>query len=130
MSYPNNANTYLPPVIQIPSALEITAISKANPMVLTTSANSEQVNVYISGQLIILRVPSSFGMWQANGLVGQISAINGNLITLNANSLNFDAFVDPNNGQIATLSPFGSRNLSYSNTTNQIAFQSLNNVGN
>jgi hypothetical protein len=132
MTVPNNANTYLPPVIQIPSALEITAISNSNPMIITTSMNSDQVNTYIPGQKVKLTVPVTFGMWQANNQIAQIIAVNGNELTLNINSINFDPFTIPPPGSLgpASIAPFGSQNLQFSNTTNLIGFQSANNIGN
>jgi hypothetical protein len=127
---PNNANQYLPPVITIPSALEITAISQSNPMQITTTMNSDQVNTYQMSQVVVLTVPVTFGMWQANGLKGIISGVAGNIISLAIDSTNFDPFVNPNNGQIASLAPSGSKNLAFNNFTNQVPFQSLNNLGN
>ena len=64
MTVPNNANYFLPPIITIPSALEISSITRANPMVVTASGNSDQVNTYVAGQLVRFNIPYSFGMWQ------------------------------------------------------------------
>jgi hypothetical protein len=129
---PNNSNTYLPPVIAIPSALEITAITQTNPMVITVKMNSDQVNTYIPGQLIKLYVPQTFGMFQANGLTALILEANMPQLTVRINALNFDAFTIPSNGLLgpATIAPSGSKNLQFNNLTTQIAFQSLNNIGN
>lgn len=122
-------NQYLPPVIAIPSALEITNITQARQMVVTTTANADQMNTYIVGQLVRLTVPYAFRMFQANGLTGQITAINGSDLTLNIDSSNFDPFVTVQ-GQVASLAPAGSRNLEFSNQTAKVPFQSLNNQGN
>ena len=130
MTIPNNANQYLPPVITIPSSLEITAISQSNPMQITTMMNSDQVNTYQMSQVVVLTVPVTFGMWQANGLKGIISGVAGNIISLAIDSTNFDPFVNPNNGQVASLAPSGSNNLQFNNTTALTPFQSLNNIGN
>lgn len=132
MTIPNDANQYLPPVIQIPSALEITDITRSYPMVVTTSANSDQVNTYIQGQAVRLTVPITYGMFQANGLTPVILSVSSNLLTLDVDSRLFDAFVipSPNPIQPASLAPSGSRNLQYDNTTGQVPFQSLNNIGN
>lgn len=128
---PNNRNTYLPNVIQIPSALEITAISQAFPMVVTTSPNSVQDNTYIAGQTVTFQIPYAYGMWQLNGMTLPISSVNGTLLSFNIDSTNFDAFSVPAGGtQPASLAPSGSRNLQYNNQTNQVGFQSLNNIGN
>jgi len=132
MTYPNNSNTFLPGVIQTPSALQITNIFTTNPMIVVTQANPiNQVNTYIPGQLVKLTIPFKFGMQQANGLVGKILTVLGNSMTLDINAQYFDPFIiggDPN--QIASLAPSGSRNLQYDNTTRYVPFQSFNNNGN
>jgi len=131
MIVPNNANTYLRPVVTVPSALEITDITRSFPMLVTTIMTTDQENVFQQNQVVSLSVPVTFGMWQANGLKGIILDINVNIISLAVDSTQFDTFLDPNNGEIATLSPSGSRNLEYNNNTALHApFRSLNNIGN
>lgn len=129
---PNNSNTYLPPTIQIPSALSILAITQANPAVVTVNASSNQMNTYIPGQVIKFTVPFTWGMWQIDGKSLTILAVNGQQLTVNVNTINFDAFVTPPQGSFgpATIAPSGSMNLQFSNSTNQIGFQSANNTGN
>ena len=130
---PNNSNTYLPGVIFTPSALQIIAITNAYPMVVTVSAIEDlQENTYQSGQLVKLFVPVSYGMIQANGLVGRIIDVSGDDISLDIDSRQFDVFVFPASGnpQPAALSPYGSRNLEFSNLTSRVPFQPLNNIGN
>lgn len=126
------ANNYLPPVITIPSALEISNISQSMQMVVTVSANSDQMNTYISGQLVRLNIPYDFGMFQANNLNGTILTIGDATLTLNIDSTGFDTFVIPSAtaSQPATVAPAGSRNLQYDNSTMKVPFQSLNNMGN
>ena len=134
MTVPNNANTYLPGTIAIPSSLVITAITQTYPMVVTCVVNATtEANTYIPGQLVSLFVPYDYGMWQANGLVGQITAVNGLNFSLDIDATQFDPFVVPSSQylvQPATMAPAGSRNLQFDNSTNQIGFQSLNNRGN
>lgn len=133
MIVPNDANTYLPGVIQIPSSIEITAITKSYPMIATVSLNTiTEANTYIAGQLVRLTIPITYGMWQANGLIPKILSVNGSNLSLDVDSTNFDSFVVPSGNVIqpASLAPSGSRNLQFSNQTNQVPFQSLNNVGN
>lgn len=130
---PNNANQYLPGVIAIPSSLTITAITQAAPMVVIVSVNAAtEANTYIAGQLVKLTVPKSYGMFQADGLVGKIISTGVNTLTLNIDSSRFDAFVIPTTGseKPASLAPSGSQNLQFSNVTNLVPFQSLNNIGN
>lgn len=131
MTGPNN-NTYLPGTIFIPSSLTITGITKSFPMVVTISVNVvTEANTYIPGMLVRLLIPYDYGMFQANGLTGQIIEVDDDEITLNIDSTNFDTFTVPEDGeQPASLSPSGSRNLTYSNETRFIAFQPLNDRGN
>jgi hypothetical protein len=127
-------NQYLPPVIQIPSSLLITAITQDPQMVITVAIGNSTIeaNTYIIGMNVRLTVPISYGMYQANNLIGTILAITGSDFTLSINSQQFDTFVIPS-GNVetpASIAPYGSRNLQYDNTTNQVPFQSLNNIGN
>lgn len=131
MGNPNNSNTYLPGVIFIPSMLLITAITNSYPMQITFFVPPTGVNTYQAGQLIRLNIPKSYGMFQANGLTGKIISMGLTTMTLDIDSRLFDVFSIPSIGTTpASLSPAGSRNLEYSNNTNNIAFQPLNNIGN
>mgnify|MGYP001602930846 CR=1 FL=1 len=125
---PNDANTFLPPSPVIPMALEIVAITRANPMVITAVLATDQVNNYVVGQLIRLFIPADYGMQQANGLQLQITAINGLNFSVNVNSTLFDAFTSPTgNQQPASFAPAGSRNLY---NTLEVPFHSEGNLGN
>jgi hypothetical protein len=128
------ANQYLPPVIQIPSSLQIIAISQSSPMIIAVAiANpTTEANTYQEGMNVKLTVPNTFGMYQANNLIGTILAVSGSNFTLNINSSQFDPFSVPSGNvlQPATIAPYGSKNLQYNNSTDQVPFQSLNNQGN
>jgi len=127
------ANIYLKGVIQIPSSLVITAITNSFNMACTVVVDPiTEANTYLAGQLVRLFVPYSYGMFQANGLQGQVLSNIGSTITLNIDSRNFDVFSVPsgNTEQPASMAPAGSRNLELNNFTNQVPFQSLNNIGN
>ena len=123
-------NYYLPPAITVPSSLTITAITNSNPMVVTISVQPfNESNTYIAGMAVILRIPVTYMMQQANKLVATILSVSGNNLTLNIDSTLFDPFVvpGPNVEQPATLAPNGSRNLQYDNTNYKIVpFQNLN----
>ena len=125
-----SANTFLPPTPVIPGFLLIDNITRARQMVVTITDSDE--NSYIVGQAVYLSIPATYKMFQANGLTGVITAINGNDFTLNIDSTQFDTFVVPSTGkeQPATISPSGSRNLEFNNSANKVPFQSLNNIGN
>ena len=89
-------------------------------------------NTYIVGQLVCLTVPSTYGMFQANELTGEITAINGTNFTIDINSAGFDPFVAPGPSvpppsKPASLSPAGSRNI-YNAVV--VPFHSLTNEGN
>lgn len=130
------ANQYLPPVNTIPNSLVITDITRSMPMVVTTTlvntAPNPRVNTYKIGMNVRLNVPRPYGMYQANGLVGTIVAINGNSFSLNLDSTFFDTFSVPMavTESPPSISPYGSKNLQYDNSTNDVPFQSLNNIGN
>lgn len=127
------ANQYLPGVIAIPSSLVIIAITRSYPMVCTITVNPvTESNTYISRQVVRLFIPYSYGMSQANGLQGKIVNVSGSNISLDIDSRLFDPFVVPagNAEQPASMAPAGSRNLQYSNQTDLVGFQSLNNIGN
>lgn len=129
-------NQYLPGVNTVPNSLVIIAITQALSMVVTTTlsnnAPNPRVNTYRSGMNVRLYVPQTYGMYQANGLVGTILEVNGNDFTLNLDSTLFDAFSVPIKtiGSPPSLAPFGSRNLEYNNLTNNVPFHNLNNIGN
>lgn len=129
-----SANTYLPGVIAIPSSLTITAITKAYPMVVTVSVNAiTESNTYLIGQLVKLNIPYLYGMQQANGLLGRIIDTGASTLTLDINSIQFDAFSVPSGNVTipAMVAPAGSRNLEYNNSNvNFSPFRSLNNIGN
>lgn len=99
---------------------------------MVVSITDSNKNTYQVNQLVYLSVPATYKMFQANGLIGQITNISGTDFTLNINSTQFDIFVVPAvyKEKPATLSPAGSRNLTYNNSTNKVGFQSLNNIGN
>lgn len=130
MTIPNNANTYLPPVIVTPGSLLITAITNSYPMVVTITNNSS--NVYIAGMLVYFTIPSSYGMFQLNAMTGQILSISGTNFTIDIDSTLFDVFAIPLAGeQPASLSAAGSRNLVFGNDAiNHVPFENLNNIGN
>jgi len=129
----SNNNTYLPGVIAIPSSLEITAITNSYPAVLSVSVDPvTESNSYIAGQLVKLNIPVTYGMFQANGLTVQILAVDGQDLTLDLNTSQFDVFTMPPQGQLgpASIAPSGSKNLQLDNDTSSVPFQSLNNIGN
>ena len=130
---PNDSNEYLPGTIQIPSSLLLVAVSNSYPMLITVSVQEAKArNTYQEGMLLRFTVPKSYGMFQLNGLVGQIIGVSGDDILCDLDSTLFDSFVVPSGNvtQPASVAPAGSRNLQYDNTTRLVPFQSYNNRGN
>lgn len=101
-------------------------------MVITFTIPATGANTYVEGQLVRLNVPKTWGMFQANGLVGKILQIGSSTMSLNIDSTLFDAFVDGSSSKELppSLAPAGSQNLEFNNTTNKVPFQSFNNIGN
>lgn len=129
---PNNFNVYLPPVAVIPGNLLITNITNSYPMIVTIV--DSDVNSYIPGQSVILTVPSTYGMNQANGKAAKILSIDDLDFYLDIDSRAFDVFVTPGAGNTiarpASLSCYGSTNLQFDNTTSKVGYQNLGNFGN
>lgn len=125
-------NQYLKGTIQIPSMLLITGITRSYPMIVTFTVPSTGSNTYVVNQLVRLTIPRTWGMYQANGLVGNIMDVDSTTMQLDIDSNYFDAFVDGSATSVtpASLAPAGSRNLEFNNTSRQVPFQSLNNRGN
>jgi hypothetical protein len=89
----------------------VSNITKATQMVVTVTTP----NNYIVGQNIYFSIPFPYGMFQVNGLMGNIVAVDvTNLIfTVDINSTQFDAFVTPSGVRVeqpATVSSQGSKN--------------------
>jgi hypothetical protein len=80
------------PPYYYPPRATITAITAANPIVVTTSIN----HGYVVGQQVRLRVSSAFGMVQANNLQGVITAVTANTLTIGSiDASAFTAFAWP-----------------------------------
>lgn len=96
------ARKLLVPAMYYPSRYTITAITRANPAVVTTSV----AHGLTVGQQVRIRVPSQFGMVEINNLQGIISAVTTTTFTLGGlktiDSSAFTAFAWP----AATAVPF------------------------
>lgn len=120
-------NAYLPPSPVVQPFLTISNITQGKPCVVTVI----EQNTYVVGQLVYFSVPSSYGMYQIDGLSGEITVVSSQDFTVNLDTSAFSAFVVPSELSAvikpATLSPSGSRNI-YNFTT--VPFHSLGNFGN
>ena len=90
-----------------PAMRIITAITKANPAVVTTSFD----HGYLDGTIVRLDVPNGFGMTQANQLFGPIVVTAPTTFTIAVDTTSFDAFAVPaGNKQYAQSIPFAEIN--------------------
>lgn len=80
-----------------PKFLYVTAVSQANPAVVTVST----AHNYVVGQRVKFNIPSSFGMQELNQKKVTITAVGAYTLTLDLNSSAFSAFAFP----LAALSP-------------------------
>ena len=80
------------PVYQ-PAMREVTAITNDFPALVTTSF----AHNYVSGMYVRLYVPDSYGMVQANQLLGLITVTSSTQFTISIDTRNFDPFVVPPN---------------------------------
>jgi hypothetical protein len=85
----------------------ITAITNANPALVTTSFD----NSYVTGTVIRIDIPVGFGMRQLNQQFAPITVINSTQFTIPIDTTNYDAFVVPGgNTQYAQAVPLGELN--------------------
>lgn len=113
-----------------PSRVAISAISQANPCVVTTSSNHN----LLTGQVVRLHVPQNFGMVELNNVQASITVLSNTTFSLQVtqvppgidiNSTNFTSFTTPSKpGKTAEILPMGSWATPITNTI----VQSRNNI--
>lgn len=96
-----------------PSRVAISAITQANPCVITTASNHNMT----TGQVVRLHVPLSYGMVQLNQLAASITVLSATTFSLqatqvptavNIDSSSFTAFTIPSKPQFtAEVLPIG-----------------------
>ncbi len=79
----------------------ITEISNSYPMVVTTSEDHK----YIPGMMVKFLIPSEFGMFQLNGLEGQVLALTNDQLAIDIDSTLFSIFSYPNDLPLAYVQP-------------------------
>lgn len=94
MTFPNNF---------IPSAQTITAITNANPGVVTTAL----AHGYASDEYIRIVFPptSNFGMSQVNNVVFLITVLSPTTFSINTDTTNYDVFAIGSNKQVPQVIP-------------------------
>jgi len=113
---PANNGAVLTPVFQ-PAMRVVTAITNANPALVTTSF----ANNFESTDIVQFYMPLGFGMQQINGLMGHVTVVSPTTFSVNINTLNFDVFSDPSNGQFAQVIPIAESNSTiYGATANTL----------
>ncbi len=80
----------------LPAMRIITAITQADPVVITTSF----ANDYVNGEIVRISVPQRHGMYpwgmsQIDGLTGVVTLLSNTQFSLPIDSSGFDAFVTP-----------------------------------
>lgn len=74
-----------------PAMRIVTAITNGFPAQVTTSFP----NQFITGMIVRLYVPSTFGMVQINQQVGEITFVDNSNFTIDIDTTNYDPFVVP-----------------------------------
>lgn len=74
-----------------PAMRLITGITKANPVVITTSFDHD----YTDGLVVRIYVPDHYGMPQINGHTGIISVLSSDTFSMNLDTTNYDSFSAP-----------------------------------
>lgn len=94
------------PVFQ-PAMRIITAITNANPAVITTSFD----NSYITGTIVRFDIPPGFGMGQLNQQTATITVLTPTTFSVPIDTTNYDTFAVPaSNEQYAQAVPIGEDN--------------------
>ena len=75
----------------LPSMRIVAGITNANPAAVTTLTTHQ----YISGTIVRLYVPITYGMFQADKLQGEITVTGPTTFTIDLDTTAFDVFVDP-----------------------------------
>lgn len=95
-----------------PQWSQISAITKGKPTVVTFTEDHD----FVKGQTVMFVVEREFKMYEINGLIGTISAITDNSITVDVDTRNFNAFSLPANpAGIPQVIPVGSENFGFTN---------------
>lgn len=117
---------YADPVFA-PAMRPILSITRANPMVVTTTFDGTTAgsNGYETGLIVRLLIPPGFGMEQADGLLAPITVISSSSFSMPIDSSSFDIFAIPavnpgHYGTVAQVVPVGE--------VNEILSQAVQNV--
>lgn len=87
----------------VPNRQQVSAITNANPAVVTTTQN----HGYLTGLFVRFYFPVNFGMNQLNGNVYEIAVLSPTTFALNVDSTNFDVFSNTSTTQVPEVIPVG-----------------------
>lgn len=87
----------------VPSRQQVSAITRANPGVVTTTQN----HGYATGLFVRFYFPINFGMMQVNGNVYQITVLTPTTFAIDADTTNFDTFAITSTVQVPEVIPVG-----------------------
>lgn len=105
----------------VPSRTLITAITQANPGVVTCASNHNLT----TGQVVRFNIPKAFGMQQLNNVLAQVTVVSLSTFsiqssqvpsTVNINTINYDAFTNAGTGTPAAIVAVGSQATALLNT--------------
>lgn len=91
----------------VPNRQTVTAITNANPAVVTTS----QSHGYDSGLIVRFFFPLNVGMNNLNGQNFKITTLSNNTFSIPVNSTNFDVFNPIGTKQVSQVIPVGNVSL-------------------
>lgn len=96
-----------------PAMRVVTAITQANPAVVTTSFAHQ----YVNGIIVRLDFPAANGMPQIVGNTYVVTVVSSTTFSLNVNSSNFQAYV---NNQCAMVIPVGELTSQFNAATQNV----------
>lgn len=108
-----------------PGWTEITAITQANPGVVTCSTNHNLT----TGQIVRFNIPRAYGMQQLNNVLAQITQLSTTTFSIqssqvpmvvNIDTSAYDPFVNPGTGTPAGFASVGSGATPLTNTAGEI----------
>lgn len=85
----------------VPNRQQIQSISNANPAVVTTT----QDHGYLTGLVVRLTFPVTFGMPEVNGQIFEITVLTTRTFSIPVNSTAFQAFTVASTTQVAQVIP-------------------------
>lgn len=95
-----------------PEWSQISAITRAKPAVATFTAAHD----FVKGQTVMFLVEREYGMREINGMIGTVSAITDDTITVDIDSRDFTPFSVPGTvNSIPQVIPVGSTNFGLTN---------------